>query len=136
MLELPGESHLDSAFLGAVTTNRNSSWTTTINMNGLKTTFKLDTGAEVTGITGNTFQEMRNVNLRMSGKILYGPSNQPLSVMGQFQGKFIHKDRDAEQTVYVVRGLKISLMGLLAIITLNLASRVDAITEVNYDTKM
>ena len=59
--------------------------------------------------------------------MLYGPSRQPLRVVGQFMGKFSHEEKSTKQPVYVVRGLKTNLLGLPAITAINLAGRVDAI---------
>ena len=46
------------------------------------------------------------------------------------------KERQSSQTVYVVRGLKTNLLGLPAIISLNLASRVDTTTIADYKALM
>ena len=101
-------------------------------MNGLKTVFKLDAGAKVTAITEETFQETGNSELHMSWKVLHGPSNQPLSVIGQFL--HTRAEKLSKQFMWS-KDLKTNLIGLPAITTLNLASRVN-ITEVNNDTKM
>ncbi len=48
------EVSLDSAFLGAVTSNPPTAWTVSLLVGGKKAAFKLDTGAEVTVISEDT----------------------------------------------------------------------------------
>ena len=52
--------------------------------------------------------------------------------MGQFEEILHYEDRSTQQQVYVVKGLTTNLLGLPAIISLNLASRVDTTTVANY----
>ena len=52
-------------------------------------------------------------------------------MIGQFQGNFVYKTRKASQSVFVVDGLKTNLLGLPTITALNLAVRVDALTDVS-----
>jgi len=59
--------------------------------------------------------------------MLYGPSKQPLKVLGSFEGKFTHRDTVATQEVYVIEGLKTNLLGLPAITALHLAARMDTL---------
>jgi hypothetical protein len=44
-------------------------------------------------------------------KIQYGPSHQPLPVVGIFSGSFTYKGK-AMQPVYVIKGLQNNLLGL------------------------
>ena len=98
--------------------------------NGNLTLFKLDTGAEVTAITPETYHNLQNMELRKPERILSGPSRKPLKVIGQFQGHFVHRAKQTSQAVFVVKGLKTNLLGLPTITTLNLAVRVDSITDI------
>ena len=82
----PEESSLDTAFLNTLEDKTDTSWIVTIKLNGQNTVFKLDTGAEVSAITQETYRNLR-ISLSKSQKMLYGPSQTPLQVMGQFQGK-------------------------------------------------
>eukprot|EP00731_Ephydatia_muelleri_P002769 Em0001g2769a len=91
-------------------------------------TFKLDTGAEVTAISENAFRELKGVQYEAPAKKLYGPSHEPLSVVGQFIAEFKYKERFSKQTVFVVKGLKDNLLGLPAIRALNLIVRVNAVS--------
>ena len=55
-----------------------------------------------------------------------------LNVLGQFEGTLQCKQRSCKHTIFVVRGLKTNLLGLPAIIELNLAARLDSTTD--YDS--
>jgi hypothetical protein len=88
--------------------------------------FKLDTGAEVTAIREETYQALKGIRLKESTKMLYGPSHQPLNVVGQFCSTLSKGQASSEQTIFVVKGLKMNLLGLPAIIALQLISKVEA----------
>ena len=99
---------MDTAFLVNLTSPAREEMicSTCIQLNSKLTPFKLDTGAEVTAISGTTHEHLGKPKLNTPDKILYGPSRQPLQV-------------------YVVKGLKTNLLGLPAITALNLAARID-----------
>ena len=121
---------LDTAFLGTVTSNSQTSWIADLEMCGKTTKFKLDTGAEVTAISERSFQQLkRQPATNTPTKVLYGPSRRPLQVTGCFRGTISHKDKSTIQTIYVVKELSKNLLGLPAITALNLAVRVDAVKE-------
>ena len=121
---------MDTAFLDHLTSAQQETvWLTSIQLNGKQTPFKLDTGAEVTAISTDTHQHLGKPILDPTDKTLYGPSRQPLQVVGKFKGAFSHKGRQSQQQVYVVKGLKRNLLGLPAITSLNLAKRMDTATN-------
>ena len=113
--EISEECHLDTAFLDTVVTNRATSWTTKMQLNGQETHFKLDTGAEVTAISRQTLMSLGKQKLDKPEKNLYGPSRTPLQVIGQFTAKLSRGENTIMQPVYVVDGLKTNLLGLPAI---------------------
>ena len=115
---------VDSAFLGELGSDQRA-WLTTVNLNGHKTLFKLDTGAEVTAISEDTYQMLKRLKMSTSHKKLYGQSQQSLNCIGQFSGKLSYKSKTVTQNVFVVCGLKNNLLGLPAITTLELAARLD-----------
>jgi len=123
-----GEHTIDSAFLDAVGDTMDTFWTATVSLNGKDVTFKLDTGAEVTAITEETYQIL-NAELTPTCKRLYGPGQAPLPVKGCFQGQFTYRGKQTVQSVYVINTLKRNLLGLPSINALNLAVRVEAITH-------
>ena len=92
---------------------------------GQQCVFKLDTGAEVSAISEELYDQLGKPPLRLPSKVLYGPSQQPLSVLGEFDASLRYMDNSACQTLYVIKGLRTNLMGLPAITALNLIARLD-----------
>ena len=95
--------------------------------------FKVDTGAEVTAITESVYKDLTKIHLQKASKILHGPTNQSLQVVGQFTTKLVYGLRSTEQIVFVVRGLKNNLLGLPAITALQLLSWAEAIQSPGVD---
>lgn len=55
--------------------------------------FKLDTGAEVTAVSEETYRHIDSPGkLQKANKILYGPTRQSLKVLGQSHGRLQVKD--------------------------------------------
>lgn len=127
--EVATDSYLESAYLDTVQMDQTSAWKANIEVNGHTVNFKLDTGAEVTAISSSTYKSLKEPQLATPEKILYGPSRQPLKVIGRFWGEFSYKDRVAKQLTFVVDGLKTNLLGLPAITALGLAVQADVTTE-------
>ena len=126
------DSAMDAAFLGNVgekITTREA-WYSSIILNKRSTRFKLDTGAEVTAIGINTYRTLGKPRLSSPRRVLYGPSKQQLATLGQFEATFTHKGKTASHTVYVIDGLNTNLLGLPAIISLGLATRLDAVSTI------
>ena len=121
----------DESYLDCVTSNPTTTWKATVKVDTLPTVFKLDTGTEVTAVSEEVFLRLKKT-LQKPSRVLYGPSRQCLDVIGQFEETLCYKGRSTLQTIYVVRGLKTNLLGLPAIISLNLASRVDTTTVADY----
>ena len=76
---------LDNAFMDTVNSGTQNAWFTTIRMGEKETKFKLDTGAEVTAITQETYEHLGKPQLVASDKVLYGPSQHSLGVLGKFR---------------------------------------------------
>ena len=102
-------------------------WMTTLSLNGHSIICKLDTGAEVTAISDDAYSLLGSPNLTTPEKTLYGPSQQQLEVMGQFPGSLTHNGLSVTQPVFVVKGLKTNLLGLPAIVALQLVTRMDSL---------
>ena len=63
------------------------SWMARILVSGLSLPFKIDTGADVTAILEEDYKKIQGRRkLTKPSKILRGPSNQPLPVVGEFVG--------------------------------------------------
>ena len=102
-------------------------------MSDQETLFKLDTGAEVTAVSEETYEKLGKPTLNAPGKMLYGPSRHPLRVLGQFHCDLSHKRKSTTQPVFVVEGLKSNLLGLPAIVALSLAARLDTVADLTTD---
>ena len=68
-----------------------------IELNQTKVTFKLDKGAEATATSAEMSHKLGNVILREPTKILCGPANSHLSVMGQFTGSLSYKQTKCQE---------------------------------------
>ena len=115
----------EAAFLGTVTSQESSTWKTMLKLNGKEVSFKLDTGAEVTAISEETYRQVYGKTLQRASKVLYGPACQSLKVIGQFRGQLSGKQQSHEETIFVIRGLKNNLLGLPALTSLQIVQRVD-----------
>ena len=71
------ELNLDTAFVGSVSSKQQSSW------RGKEIRLKIDTGAEVTAISEETFQQIGGASLQRPRNVLYGPARHTLDVLGQ-----------------------------------------------------
>ena len=116
--------------MGTVQSQEETRWVTVLEVNNLDVTFKIDTGAEVSAINEATFKKLPDVQLKKPTKSLYGPAMSPLDVLGQFTAKLTFKNVTCKQKVFVVKGLKCNLLGLPAITSLNLISRINSVQEV------
>ena len=119
------ETDSDNTFLGTVQSQEETRWVTVLKVNNLDVTFKIDTGAEVSAINEATFKKLLDVQLKKPTKSLYGPAMSPLDVLGQFTAKLTFKNVTCR--VFVVKGLKCNLLGLPAITSLNLISRINSV---------
>ena len=122
---LSEESSLETAFLDTMSSKQDKAWFSSICIGDQETLFKLDTGAEVTAVSQDSWQLLGKPSLSTSDKQLFGPARNPLQVLGQFKGHLSYQGRASTQQVFVVKGLKNNLLGLPAITALNLVARVD-----------
>ena len=104
-------------------------WSAQVAVGSQEVAFKLDTGAEVTAISDSVHRALGNTALEQPSKILCGPSRKPLPVLGKFSITLSYRGRSSLQELYVVKGLRPNLLGLPAIVDLNIAARVDATTS-------
>ena len=117
----------ETSFLGTIHSNNNKQWLSIVSLNQTQVSFKLDTGAEVTAISEDTYRKLQNVTLQKPNKVLRGPANLQLSVIGKFTGTLSHKTTLCEQEIFVVKNLKTNLLGLPAITELRLIERLHTI---------
>ena len=120
-------------FLGGIG-GRKGQWVTKMSLCGQLAQFKIDTGAEVTAISHKQYRKL-NVTLTKPSKVLYGPANQSLPVLGEFVGTLTFRDMSCSQRIFVVTGLKNNLLGLPAIEALGLVVRIDTVSG-DYKSKI
>jgi len=89
------ETEEDAAFLGMLSSKAQESttWRSTLSLNNREVQFKLDTGAEVTAVSEETYKQVYGKHLQHPSKVLYGPVYQSLKVLGQSTGKLSSKER-------------------------------------------
>ena len=127
--ELTTDSVGDTAFLGVINSQRDSFWLISALVGNKPTAFKLDTGAQVTAMSEKTYKGLELGPLKKPSKVLYGPTGEPLDVLGQVTAKITVGSKGSRQTIFVVRGLRRALMGLPAIKSLNVAKQIREVVE-------
>ena len=105
--------------------SQQDTWTAKIYVGSQEATFKIDTGAKVTAISEKLYKSLRSPALQKPNKLLKGPGQHPLQVVGQFEEMLHHGQNSSQQQVFVIKDLKSNLLGLPAITALNLAVRLD-----------
>ena len=120
---------IESAFLDTVLNEEKSVWTSNLTMDGKEVPFKLDTEAEVTAVSKETWQILGKPALQPPNKHLLGPAKQPFAVLGRFSCHLFNKGREVQHQAFVVDYLKTNLhvLGLPAITALHLAVRADVV---------
>ena len=94
------EGHMDTAFLDTMT----GIFMENLHHAGREgRSIKMDTGAEVTAISHRTYLQVGAGELSDPEKILYGPSRQPLPVIGQFSGNLVHKGKSVRKQCMSLR---------------------------------
>ena len=121
----------EDAFLGALTDTNGDRWNVTLQLNSHRVLFCIDTGADVTTIPERVWKDIGKPPLLPSNRNLKCPDTHSLSVKGMLKAKLENQTQQAQENVYVVRGLTKSLLGRPAIYIeqLNLVSRVAAVSE-------
>ena len=120
----------DSNFLGtihssdvlAVEANR---WTKTLRLNQQEVVFKIDTGADITVIPDKYYSRAQDGPFQPVQCILTGAGQQPLEVQGQIVVVLQYNNLQTEQNIFVIKGLRKSLLGCPAIEALALFSVVE-----------
>ena len=103
-------------------------WQDKLFVNGARVQFKLDTGADVTVVPEDVYKKLK-VKLQSTSKVLTGPSQQNLDVLGSFHAVISNGKRETNQVVYVVKGLRCPLLGRPAIEALDVVSMVEKLSS-------
>ena len=119
------------AFLGSVHhVGEVDSWTAVLHVDGHPSTFKLDTGAAVS-VVGESFGAERE--LQPGDKVLKGPGNTTLPILGLFQVCLKYKDREIQESLYVIKGQQHALLSGSASSRLGLVARLHNVTPAKPD---
>ena len=127
-LDADAEYSEDYLFLGAVSTrasDEDTAWTVKVRLKGEEMLFKIDTGAAVTIVSEPVYRKLKGLKLDKLNRILYGPAQQALKVLGQFTGNLSIRKHSHRENIYVVQQLHSNLLGLPAITALRLIKRVN-----------
>ena len=121
--------HEDVAYLNTIDSGEDNIWTCHIRVNNQDVAFKVDTGAEVTIVSEDTYKSLGLDQLRPPTKMLHGPDNRPLDVAGEVVVRLAHKETECTQTIFVLKKVKHNLLGLPAIRALNVLTQIHAVTQ-------
>lgn len=116
----------NTAYLDAMGESQQDTWSVQIHIGLQEATFKIDTGAKVTAISEKLYKSLGSPTSQKPSKVLKGPGQHPLKVVGQFQEMLHHGQNSSLQNIFVIKDLKSNLLGLPAITALNLAVRIDS----------
>ena len=130
--EVSTESTSDTeVFLGAIQQDNTEKdpWKVELYIEGCLTTFKIDTGADVTVIPKCLLDKLPSPTLTPAKKTLIGPNRSKLPLLGCFKAKLQKQEKETHEEVYVVPNLQTPLLGKPAIKALGLAVRVDSVAK-------
>ena len=99
-------------------------------VDGHPSTFKLDTGAAVS-VVGESFGAGKE--LQPGEKVLKRPGNTTLSILGLFQACLKYKDREIQESLYVIKGQQNALLSGSACSRLCLVMRLHNVTPAKPD---
>jgi hypothetical protein len=115
----------DYGFLGEVNSNNSEPWIINLKVKDTDIQFKIDTGAVLSVVLEYVFKKLKNIRLVKADKILFGPGQKQLQVLGTFKCELKAKTAKSNQELYVVKGLRNSLLGRTAIQSLGLLLKSD-----------
>ena len=108
----------DNVFLGTI--GSKSAWTERVYLNDIPFTMKVDTGADKTALPESVYKEAFKSAPALSqpDRVLRGPDGKRLPTVGTFRSSVSSQpvaNQAKQQTVYMVRGLQMPLLGRPAI---------------------
>ena len=86
-----------AAFQGTLSSGSSSSWRSTVSLNDKAIELKLDTGAEGTAVSDETYKRVYGKQLQRPTRVLYGPSYQSLRVLGQLREQLSVKNQSRQE---------------------------------------
>ena len=119
----------DDIFLGAVETQDGKPWSVSLLLNKTPVDFHIDTGAEVTVISGAIWKQIGKPTLQASKRTLRGPDSHVLPVKGLLISQLKNNQPVIQQEIYVIEGLHKPLLGRPAIEALGLIACVQGVQD-------
>lgn len=119
-----------SYFLGSVcdASDKSEQWTVQLRVDSTPVEFKIDTGADVTVISEDTFHTLTPEKRLEPPDIPLDSPGGELLCLGRFDATINHKEKDYRFTAYVVRGHKVNnLLSRTLSVRMNLVRRVDEV---------
>ena len=130
VMDLEDGPSSDNAFMGTVgDLSSHNPWAVTLELHGNSIEFCIDTGAEVTVVSKQTYEQIGCPPLLSPDRTLRGPDNHDLPVTGQFRATLRRGSRQTQEKVYVVETLNKPLLGRPAIEGLGLLARIAALDQ-------
>ena len=117
------ELDIDIPFLGEIGSNAEY-WKANVSVNDNSTSFKLDTGASVTVISDKEHW-LQKQKLDKPCQFLRGPGGTKMPVKGTFRAILRSRDKNIEETVYVMENQPHSLLSRDACVKLGLIMRAE-----------
>ena len=124
----PEVSDYDMAYLNTVGSSNTTTWNCTVLLNDHEVPFKVDTGAEVTVISEDSWKSLGLSEMKPPTKKLHGPDRQPLKVRGEIHATLSYRGCQCIQPVFIVKHLQHNLLGLPAIQALQILTQVHAVS--------
>ena len=110
--------------------DKERTWKVTLDINGTKTPFKIDTGADVTVISPATYKKLKSPKLSQSSLNLSSPGGN-LNTLGEFMAQTTYKEQKYSFKIVVVdQPLNSNLLSRAVSSKLGLVKRIGSISKV------
>ena len=110
--------------------DKERTWKVTLDINGTKTPFKIDTGADVTVISPATYKKLKSPKLSQSSLNLSSPGGN-LNTLGEFMAQTTYKEQKYSFKIKVVdQSLNSNLISRAVSSKLGLVKRIGSISMV------
>ena len=125
-LESDVTDYYDVAYLNPVSAGQTTMWNCTVRLNDHEVPFKVSTGAEVTVISEDQWKSLGMSEVKPPSKKLHDYKS--LKVRGELHATLSYRGRQCTQSVFIVKHLQHSLLGLPAIQALNILAQVQTVS--------
>lgn len=125
----------DLSFLGTVDAKNTDPWTVTVQLQQVPLSFKVDTGTDVTVIPETVYlQQFEQVSWTEPTKLLRGPGQDRLRVVGVLRGDITYKTNKVVTDVYVLKNLESPLLSRRDSEKLGVVKRLNEVSASNSNT--